>query len=67
MLLAHTNIFDTTGEMIHMFKRSPGEVKGQHDLQRCPLEAVFGAQTEAGCLSIGLDGDYFQVSSVQGL
>lgn len=31
---------------------SPGEVKGQLDLQWSPLEAVFGAHRKPRCLSI---------------
>lgn len=32
---------------------SPGQVEGQGDVQRRPLEAVLGAQSEAGRLLVG--------------
>lgn len=38
-------------------KRSPGEVKGQCDVQRRSLEAVFGAHRKLGRLSISPHGD----------
>lgn len=46
---------------------SPGEVKGQRDVQRRPLEAVFGAHGEAGRLSIGSHRNDLQVSGIQSL
>lgn len=46
---------------------SPGEVKGQRDVQWRPLEAVFGAHGEAGRLSIGSHRNDLQISGVQSL
>lgn len=48
-------------------ERSPGEVKGQHDVQRCPLEAVFRAHSEPRRLSVSIHWDDLQVSGVQSL
>lgn len=49
------------------WRESPGKVKGQRDVQRCPLEAVFRACGKAGRLSVGLHRNDLQVPGVQSL
>lgn len=46
---------------------SPGQVKGQRDVQRRALEAVFRTQAEPGRLSLSVHGDDLQVFGVQSL
>lgn len=46
---------------------SPGDGEGQRDVQRRPLVAVLGAQTEAGRLAVGQNRQDLQVSGVQSL
>lgn len=46
---------------------SPGQVKGQRDVQRRALEAVLRTQAEPGRLSLSVHGDDLQVFGVQSL
>lgn len=46
---------------------SPGQVERQRDLQRGPLDAALGAETETGGLLVGRHRRDGQVSGVQSL
>lgn len=48
-------------------RKSPGEGRGERDLQWGPLVAVFGAQRKLGRTSISTHRVDLQVSSVQSL